>query len=95
MPQFRKKPIVIEAMQWTGKNLREIITFTDGPPENRTSHAGMMWENYEDLVARDGLKIYTLEGPLTAQKGDWIIKGTRGEHWPVRSDIFADTYEPA
>ena len=94
MPSFRKKPIVIEAVQWTGDNLREVIAFTDGPPETRSSHAGMMWERYEDLVARDDLKIYTLEGPLVARKGDWIIKGTRGEHWPVKPEIFADTYEP-
>ena len=93
MPQFRKKPILIEAMQWTGDNLRAVISFTDGPPDTRSMHAGMKWIEYEDLVERDGLMIYTLEGQLTASVGDWIIKGTRGEHWPVKPDIFADTYE--
>ena len=93
MPAFRKKPVVIEAMQWTGKNLRALITFTDGPPDTRSMHAGMKWMEYEDLVKRDGLMIYTLEGQLKASVGDWIVKGTRGEHWPVRADIFADTYE--
>jgi hypothetical protein len=94
MPMFRKKPVVIEAMQWTGKNLRAVKTFTDGPPNTRSMHSGMRWMEYEDLVKSDGLMIHTLEGQLKASIGDWIIKGTRGEHWPVRSDIFNETYEP-
>ena len=93
--QYRKKPVTIEAVQWTGSNLREVITFTDGPPDTRTQHAGMMWENYEDLVRRDGLKIFTLEGAMLASPGDWIIKGVKGEFYPCKPDIFAATYEPA
>ena len=91
--EFRKKPVVISAVQWTGNNLREIITFTDGPPETRSVHAGMAWETYEDLVRRDGLKIFTLEGMMNADIGDWIIKGVKGEHYPCKPDIFAATYE--
>ena len=41
--QFRKKPVVISAIQWTGENLVDVIHFTDGrPPNNKSSHAGMM-----------------------------------------------------
>ena len=93
--KFRKKPVVIEAVQWTGENLREIIAFTDGPPITRSHHAGMMWEQYEELVARDGLIIFTLEGQHVATPGDWIIKGVKGEFYPCKPDIFAATYEPA
>ena len=39
---YRKKPVVIEAVQWTGENLREVIAFTDGPPETKSHHANMM-----------------------------------------------------
>jgi hypothetical protein len=39
--------------------------------------------------------VTTLEGPLSALAGDWIVNGTAGELWPVREDIFARTYEPA
>lgn len=92
---YRKKPVVIEAVQWTGENLREVIAFTDGPPETKSRHAGMMWEHYEDLVRKDGLKIYTLEGKMDASLGDWIIKGVKGEFYPCKPDIFAATYEPA
>ncbi|QHJ81833.1 MAG: hypothetical protein [Caudoviricetes sp.] len=92
---FRKRPVVVEAVQWTGINLHEVICFTDGPPQNRSHHAGMMWENYRDLVKREGLKIYTLEGVMSADIGDWIIKGVKGEHYPCKPDVFAITYESA
>lgn len=92
---FRKRPVVVEAVQWTGINLHEVICFTDGPPQTRSHHAGMMWENYSDLVKRDGLKIYTLEGVMSADIGDWIIKGVKGEHYPCKPDVFAMTYESA
>lgn len=48
-----------------------------------------------DAEFRDGkLVVATLEGPLRARSGDWIVKGIRGELYPVRSDIFEATYEP-
>ena len=87
--KFRKKPVVIDAVQWTGENLLQVIRFTG-------QHASAMsykWEDYEDLVSRDGLKIFTLEGVMKASIGDWIIKGVNGEHYPIKADIFAKTYE--
>ncbi len=99
--RFTKRPVTIEAIQWTGKNLREVIAFTDGPPDTRSHHAGMAWEAYADLVARDGLMIYTLEdGPDRRAKhfadiGDWIIRGVKGEYYPCKPDIFEATYDRA
>ena len=93
--QFTKKPVTIQAIQWTGRNLREVIAFTDGPPDTRSAHAGMAWDAYVDLVARDGLKIYTLEGKMSAAVGDWIIKGVQGEHYPCKDEIFEATYSRA
>ena len=90
---YRKKPVVIEAIVWTGNNLKEVINFTDGGPTIRTHHAAMMWEEYEDLVAREGLKIFTLEGKMLANVGDYIIKGVKGEFYPCKPDIFEMTYE--
>lgn len=80
MPKFRKKPVVIEAVQWTGKNVKEIMDF-------------MSWRNaaHDD---RAGLTIHTLEGNHHASPGDWIIKGVKGEFYPCKPDIFAATYEP-
>lgn len=82
MAKFRKKPVVIEAVQWTGKNLNEIFSFTDS--EAITND---FLENY--------LEIETLEGVMKASKGDWIIKGVKGEFYPCKPDIFEATYEPA
>ena len=76
--RFTKKPVTIEAIQWTGKNLREVIAFTDGHADE----------------ARDGLKIYTLEGKMLANVGDWIIRGVKGEYYPCKPDIFEATYSP-
>lgn len=101
MSYFRKKPVVIEAVRWTGENLRAVISFTDGPPDTRSMHAGMKWDEYTDLVAREGLMIYTLEdGPGRKAKhfasvGDWIVRGIQGEFYPVKPDIFDATYDPA
>ena len=90
---YTKKPVVIQALQWTGGNLKEIIKFTDGtPPDVRSEHAGMKWEEYKDLVEKEGLKIYTLEGKMNANVGDYIIKGVRGEFYPCKQDIFEETY---
>ena len=92
---YRKKPVTIDAIQWTGENLHEVICFTDGPPDIKSDHAGMRWEEYKALVARDGLKIFTLEGVMNASPGDWIIRGIKGELYPCKPDIFELTYEPA
>jgi hypothetical protein len=91
MGLFRKKPVVVGAIQWNGDNLIEIIQFTG----QNASAKNLRWGDYEDLVARDGLKIFTLEGPMMASIGDWIIKGVKGECYPCKPDIFALTYEPA
>lgn len=44
----------------------------------------------DDVVAH----VHTKEGSLTVQDGDWIMTGVQGEHWPIKPDIFAATYEP-
>ena len=77
---FRKKPVIIEAIQWTGHNTLEIMEFMqvndmDGRPVNRQ------------------IFIDTLEGRMNADEGDWIIKGVKGEFYPCKPDIFEATYE--
>jgi hypothetical protein len=47
----------------------------------------------EARKAHAGEVIDTLEGPLTAQSGDWIVRGSAGEQWPVRPEIFRQQYE--
>lgn len=95
MPLFRKKPVVIVAIQWTGENLSEVLEFTGKHPSwDKWFNS---FEEYEAHVRADRsvFKIKTLEGTHEAAPGDWIIRGVHGEHYPCKPDIFAKTYEPA
>lgn len=87
--KFRKKPVVIEAIQWNGSNLREVIDFTG----LHHSAEKWSWEEYEQVVKTDGLKIFTLEGKMNADVNDFIIKGEKGEFYPCKPEIFEATYE--
>lgn len=87
--KYRKKPVVIDAIKWTGKNLREVIAFTGLHP----SAQKWTWKEYAAIVDGEGLKIFTLEGPLMASIGDMILKGVKGEFYPCKPDIFEATYE--
>jgi hypothetical protein len=86
--KYVKKPIVIEAIQWTGDNLKEITEFAK-PHTNATAFT---WEEFIVQVESNGLKIYTLEGPMHATISDYIIKGINGEFYPCKEDIFIKTY---
>lgn len=87
--EYRKKPVIIQAVQWTGNNLLEIIQFI-GLHESAQKWT---WEEYEKVVETNGLKIFTLEGTMNASIGDYIIKGVQGEFYPCKPDIFEKTYE--
>ncbi|MCF6120543.1 hypothetical protein L2449_27340 [Mesorhizobium muleiense] len=89
MPQFRKKPVVIEALQFDGSwtSAKPILDWMGESWPLDVSHP--RWSD------RDGglLFVTTLEGVMTAQPHDWIIKGVQGEFYPCKPDIFAATYE--
>jgi hypothetical protein len=88
---YRKKPVVIEAIRWCGTNLREVIAFTGlHPSANKWT-----WEEYEAVVAKDGFKLFSLEGPHIVSVGDYVIKGVKGEFYACKPDIFWMTYERA
>lgn len=91
MPLFTKKPVTIEAVQWTGSNLRDVIALTGLHPSAKR----WTWGEYENVVKTEGLKIFTLEGVMSASVGDYIIKGVQGECYPCKPDIFTATYDPA
>lgn len=100
MAKYRKKPVVIEAIQWTGENTFEVTAFIEGnAPDLKHPMAAEAWDAWCEAADRDGLRIMTLEdGPAAqakhyASKGDWIIRGVKGEIYPCKPDIFAQTYE--
>ena len=88
--KYRKKPVVIEAIQWNGDNLKEVMEFIDSEfkYESNTRYITNKF-NYINSV----LTINTLEGDMEASKGDYIIKGIKGEFYPCKPDIFQATYE--
>ena len=80
--KYKKKPIVIDAVRWTGRNTKKVKEFC----------------SYNITRIFDGKKIcalliHTLEGNTTANKGDWIIRGIKGKLYPCKPDIFEQTYE--
>ncbi len=83
--KFRKKPVVIEAIQFVDPGLypklAKFIGAQCGPLQSRLD--GVEWS----------LLINTLEGQMRAELGDWIIKGVKGEFYPCKPDIFEATYE--
>ena len=89
---YRKKPVVVEAIQWTGKNLQELKNFVGDSLEYDVMDAA--WEVGKGPVIVN-VRIQTLEGIHHASVGDFIIKGIRGEFYPCKPDIFAKTYESA
>lgn len=89
--KFRKKPVVIEALQFDGtfKNADKIQSWacTDG-----NTHI-VLGRYHINKNKCDKLLIGTLEGTMTALPGDWIIQGVNGEFYPCKPDIFEKTYE--
>ena len=75
--KYRKKPVEVEAIQYTGENLPEIINFV-----------GRNLRVRGNLVV-----IFTLEGDMIVSELDYIIKGVKGEFYPCKPDIFEKTYE--
>lgn len=82
MTKYRKKPVVIEALLWTGSNLDDVLAFCCGDA------------TYEQMAKGSAaVVIKTLEGQHIASIGDFIIKGVHGEFYPCKPDIFEKTYE--
>lgn len=86
--QYRKKPVVIEAVKlkttpngWNGDDVADWCGGSYAVEMNPPTHKG-------------SVIIPTLEGEMTAQDGDYIIKGVKGEFYPCKPDIFEATYEP-
>ena len=80
--KFRKKPIVVEAMQFTNETKNQVFNFVS-------------CNRYADFDSKNNpiLVIETLEGDMVTSLGDWVIKGVNGEFYPCKPNIFEKTYE--
>jgi hypothetical protein len=80
--KFRKKPVVIEAIQFTHDSAQEVAEFMGMP----------LWQKIpQGMISIDFVR--SLGGVMKAVPGDWIIKGVEGEFYPCKPDIFEATYE--
>ena len=81
MAKYRKKPVVVDVMEFTDRNKDQVFNW-------------ITCNKYADFDnGKPVLKIQTLEGVMTAQLGDYIIKGVAGEFYPCKPNIFEATYE--
>lgn len=80
MAKYVRKPVVIDAVQWTGENIQEILDFAG------KAVLTIMKKNQP-------FQIQTLEGKYTVSVGDWVIRGVKGEYYPCKPDIFKLTYK--
>lgn len=92
--KYRKKPVEIEAVKWTGENHREMFDFLTNYTK-RDEYMTTSGDNFyiDHSKVPGGLVIKTLEGEHVASIGDYIIKGVAGEFYPCKPDIFEKTYE--
>lgn len=77
--KYRKKPVVIEAVQWTGKNQTEIDKFCG---------MNVVWSEDKKMFL-----VLTFEGAMLVSVSDYIIKGVNGEYYLCKPDVFEKTYE--
>ncbi len=84
MARYRKLPVEIDAVVWDASDTSfDAIEALGAEAQDRTISC-----------VGETLYIDTLDGVMRASPGDWIIKGVKGELYPIKGDIFADTYEP-
>lgn len=83
--KFRKKPVVVEAVQWHGAgDTNRLLNWLS---QQEADISGWTFHDTD-------ITIPTLEGDMSARPGDWFIRGVKGEFYPCKPDIFAATYEP-
>ena len=83
----KKKPVIVEYVQWTGENVSEIMSFCGSAAHD------IYQINLANMPVEYSLIIKTLEGNMRAEPGDYIIKGVHGEFYPCKPDVFKETYE--
>lgn len=85
--KFRKKPVVVDTIQYNGSNGADILEWTNQFDMKNVKSFPYL------VVPTKELFIHTLEGEMHASAGDWIIRGPIGEFYPCKPDVFEMTYE--
>lgn len=87
--RYRKRPIPVSAVQWTGENLDEMtqlagFNFSTIDPEDREDDPEMTGQVLDSLHSTW----------IPMRTGDWVIRGIKGEFYPCNAEVFAQSYEP-
>ena len=92
--RYTKRPVTIEAIQWDGtqSGATPIIDWILDHDHSADYWAPGEWDHETNAAY---INITTLEGNMIASRDDWIIRGVQGEFYPVKNQIFEETYEPA
>lgn len=92
MAKYRKKPVVVEAIQWTGRNYTKTLDPFLGNNWGRADVKEVAWEHEdaEEVVVWNGLEKIWIPCPV----GHWIIRGIKGEFYPCDPEAFEQSYEP-
>lgn len=99
--KYRKKPVVIEAFKWTGGRDQEDdpVWIKEAIEQGKVKFVNGFLKGNSFFGATNGpdivMEIETLEGKMLVVRGDYIIRGVRGEIYPCKPDIFEETYELA
>lgn len=88
--KYIKKPIAIEAVKLTDNNLEAVVIWCNS---SELPFGGKAYLKTGDYLTPQAIAIRTLEGVMTANVGDWVIKDVKGEFYPCKPDIFEATYE--
>lgn len=88
--RYRKRPIEVDTVKWTGSNETELVDFTDHhfeavPPEDRAEDPEITGQVF-DVLHSTWVGVYT---------GQHIVRGVKGEYYPIAPDVLAETYDPA
>ena len=90
--KFRKRPVVIEAVQFT-REIAEKYLFDGEPLPRGVALGSASYHRKDRKLYSSRFVVRTLEGEMEATFGDWIITGVKGEVYPCKPDIFEQTYE--
>jgi len=84
---YYKKPVAVEAMRYDGTNAAAVVAWAAMYPARYGASSLNMRRSATEIV------VYTLEGVMYASPGDWMVKGVRGEFYPVKDAVFKASYE--
>ncbi len=90
--KVRKLPVEVEAMQWDG-TLTRIMEIDDWAGAPAIKDRMINWRASEQRGVHT-VTVTTLHGRADVEVGDWIVRGPAGDVWPVKPDIFEQSYEP-